>query len=280
MNYLPLCLALGSVCPGGEHHYDGIQAASQRSNLEHDCLSQGSIFPHTAEQSRAEKPHWQSFHGCMFRSALMLSGTSLPEEADVECFPWEQILLLCTSPDTSVQEKWKRTLSGDAILKTLGMVVLVSRAVCLLRQMKASFWLHTELEAEGEVSVVLAAEAGAVPVEVAAPELLQCHFRMEYLCWIFACTDTPHGWSRSFMCYHLGARSQEPCIKDRINRWIFYYNFLKIPLLLWMFIFQVLLRAQDCWVDPGDEPGAFGCIAVLPWLDINCTDSAAWLELV
>lgn len=29
--------------------------------------------------------------------------------------------------------------AGDAILKTLGVVVLVSRAVCLVRQMKASF---------------------------------------------------------------------------------------------------------------------------------------------
>lgn len=35
--------------------------------------------------------------------------------------------------------------SGGAILKTLGMVVFVSRAVRLVRQMEASFLLHTEL---------------------------------------------------------------------------------------------------------------------------------------
>lgn len=81
----------------------------------------------------------------------------------------------------------------------------------------------------------------------------------EKLCVVFAFCSAILGWSICAGCLHAqtppwllvelcvlnlpGARSQEPCVKDTINRWIFYYNFLKIPLLLWIFILQVLLRS-------------------------------------
>lgn len=126
---------------------------------------------------------------------------------------------------------------------------------------------------------------------------------MEYLHLIFACTDTPHSWLWSFTCCLLSAGSWEPHIKGRISRWVFYYYFLKITLLLRTLILQVLLssgllgcsrhwdwRWGKAELRAGAElksmpfvpskPGAFWCIAVLNWLYINCIHNAAWLAFV